>query len=396
MKRRNQAKPTTWSVIRLAGLLLAISLSGCVGLIDRISGSSLNPPAPLVKFKAEKTIVSLWQRRVGDSSAAWQPALVPAVAQNVIYAAAADGQVRALDATTGALNWRIDLQTPITAGVSLGGGNIILGTQDGEVIALSAQDGTEQWRTTVSSSVSARPVVAPNRIVIVTADGSLTGLNLAGEQQWYNTTHLPLLGLQGMSTPVIQDDQLLQTTTQGQLVIRQLATGELFSNIAIALPTGRSVVQRLVDSDTDPLIHQGMIYAATYQGGLIAIDAQLGLIRWQQPFSTYRNLAADEHNLYAVGEDSSLWAFAPQTGALNWEQTELLQHRAISDPLVLEDALVLGDLEGYLHLLAADDGRLIARQLVGQAAISAGLVRVDDILYVQDDAGYLSAVRVTD
>jgi outer membrane protein assembly factor BamB len=396
MKRRNQAGLATRSAIRLVSLLLAISLSGCVGLIDRISGSGPNSPASLARFQAEKTLETLWQRRIGDSSGIWQPALIPVVAQDKIYAAAADGQVRALDAATGALHWHRDLQTPVTAGVSLVGGTIILGTQEGEVIALATQDGSEQWRTTVSSSVSVRPVVAQNRIVIAAADGSLTGLNLAGEQQWYITSHLPRLGLQGMSTPVVQGDQLLQTTTQGELSIRELATGELFSSIEIALPTGRSIVQRLIDSDTDPLVHQGMIYAATYQGGLIAIDGQLGLIRWRQPFSTYRNLAADEHNLYAIGEDSSLWAFAAQTGALNWEQSELLRYRAISDPLVLEDALVLGDMDGYLHLLAADDGRLLARELIGQAAISAGLMTVDGILYVQDDVGYLSAVRVID
>ncbi len=377
-------------------IALAILLSGCGSLFDRITAQDINSPAPLVAFDAAKTMTSLWRVRIGGKSDAPQPELIPAVVQGIVYAAAADGQVRALDRMTGATAWSVDMQTPLTAGVGVGAGRVVLGTPEGEVIVLSAQDGTEQWRAAVSSEVRARPVVAQDRIVITAADGSVSGFDPDGALQWRFTVHMPDLGLQGMSTPVVQGNQLLHSTTQGQLIARDLATGRLLWHITIAIPSGRSVVQQLIDSDTDPLVHQGLIYAATYQGGLIALDYMTGALRWQQPFSTYRNLVADSNTLYAVGEDSSLWAFVADTGALHWRQTDLLQHRAVSDPLVMADVLALGDLDGYVHLLSIADGQPVARQRVGRAAISTGLVHMEDILYVQDAAGYLSALRISD
>lgn len=384
-------------MIRMIGLIaLAILLSGCGALLDRITAQDTNPPAPLVTFDATKTVAPLWRVRIGGKSGASQPELIPVVVQDSVYAAAADGRVRALDRVTGASDWSVDVQTPVTSGVGVGAGRVVLGTSEGEVIVLSAQDGTEQWRAFVSSEVRARPVVSQDRIVVVAADGSVSGFDLDGTLQWRFTAHMPALGLQGMSAPVVQGSQLLHSTTHGQLSAHDLATGSLLWHITIAAPDGRSVVQRLIDSDTDPLVHQGLIYAATYQGGLIALDYVTGALRWQQPFSTYRNLAADSNTLYAVGEDSSLWAFVAETGALRWQQTELLQHRDISDPVVMDDVLILGDLDGYVHLLSVADGQPVARQRVGRAAISTGLVHMDDILYVQDAAGYLSALRISD
>jgi outer membrane protein assembly factor BamB len=55
--------------------------------------------------------------------------------------------------------------------------------------------------------------------------------------------------------------------------------------------------------------------------------------------------------------------------------------------------VVVGDFEGYLHWLDAEDGSLVARTRVGSAPITGGLLVADGVLYVQGDAGDVAAIR---
>jgi outer membrane protein assembly factor BamB len=60
---------------------------------------------------------------------------------------------------------------------------------------------------------------------------------------------------------------------------------------------------------------------------------------------------------------------------------------------VAHDYLVVGDLDGYVHWLATDDGRMLARTRVGGDAIHAKPLVVGDTVYVLNDNGRLAALR---
>ena len=56
--------------------------------------------------------------------------------------------------------------------------------------------------------------------------------------------------------------------------------------------------------------------------------------------------------------------------------------------------VVVGDFEGYLHWISARDGRLIARSRAGSDPIRARPAVGDGLLYVYNQTGRLSAIRV--
>jgi outer membrane protein assembly factor BamB len=55
----------------------------------------------------------------------------------------------------------------------------------------------------------------------------------------------------------------------------------------------------------------------------------------------------------------------------------------------------VGDDEGYLHVQAQLDGRMMGREKVSGDGLRAQMVVADGTLYVLDNGGSLSAYRVT-
>ena len=372
----------------------AITLSGCGALIDRLSATEINPPAPLIDFVPKQVVQPAWKASVGADKVDQPLALAPLLQGDTLFTASASGQVQALVAQTGAVRWAVNLREPLSAGPGIGAGLLVLGTLEGEVLALSVQDGSLQWRAQVASEVQASPLVGSGRVVVTTLDGTMTGLDLVGNSVWTVTNTQPALNVQGMSSPVLHAGQVLQGTARGELIALDARSGQLLWKSMIAMPTGRSEIQRLIDIDADPLVHQGTLYVTTYQGGLVALGEHSGTVLWQQPFSSYRNLAADDNQLYAINEDSEVWAFDLRTGEPRWKQTTLLKHRQLSDPVLVGTLLAMGDKAGYVHFLSTEDGRLVARVRAGRAPIRQGLLSADDRVYVQNTAGIVQALRV--
>jgi outer membrane protein assembly factor BamB len=55
--------------------------------------------------------------------------------------------------------------------------------------------------------------------------------------------------------------------------------------------------------------------------------------------------------------------------------------------------IVVGDFDGYLHWLSQEDGRLLARTRVGSDAIRLKPLVMNDIVFVLDEGGTLSALK---
>ena len=65
----------------------------------------------------------------------------------------------------------------------------------------------------------------------------------------------------------------------------------------------------------------------------------------------------------------------------------------LSAPVLMGDYVVVGDLEGQLHWFTRTEGVIAAREELGDEGCGAGLVVIDDVLYVQNRDGSLGAFR---
>lgn len=377
-------------VFWLAALL--ITLAACA------SGSAIQrePPAPLTEFTAEVRVKKLWQVSVGSGLGKDYIKLVPFLGGDVIYSTDVSGRVRAWARTDGRKLWTVKLGVPVTGGVGGGDRLVVVGTKKGRVIALHAADGTPAWQADVSTAILAPPAVGTGVVVVQSVDGRLFGFAAQdGARLWvYDRMTDPPLSLRGTSAPVIVQDIVLTGFASGKVVALDLKEGRTLWEFPVALPRGRNEIERLVDVDASPVIVNGLLFAASYQGKIIAVDTRTGQNLWTRDVSTYTGMDADLANVYLTDEHGNIIAFDQRSGASVWRQDKL-RGRALNTPSFGNGYIAVGDFKGYVHWLAPDDGRFVARYHVGGAAIRAKALTDDrGTLYVINQDGALVALEL--
>jgi len=376
---------------------LAVLLGGCGSFADpREWFSAKDPsrePADLVDVNNQIKPDEIWSRGVGSGTTEYAR-LKPAIAGGVLYVVDEEGLVQALDAATGKRIWQVESGLPAAAGPGVGYDLLVIGTSEAQVVALDLNTGAELWRTDVSGQVLAVPAVSYGMVVVHTVDGNLFGLNAqSGNQEWRYDRAVPTLTLRGSSSPVISGGVVYCGLAGGKLVALSLDTGVLEWEKIISIPSGRSDLERMSDIDGDPAIYNGTLYAGSYQGEVVALGEGSGNIFWKHKVSSYNDLTVNWQHVLASDEFGHVWALDPDTGAAKWKQ-QLLSNRKLTAPAILGDFVVVGDLDGYLHWLSADDGSFVARTRVSRKALLASPLVDNDILYVLDTGGKLTAVRL--
>ena len=381
----------------LGPFLLAIALlllGGCSSITEWISPAEQEPPAELKDIESRVSVDTLWSADIGSGSDDKSLGLVPKYLDGRLYVADADGEVRALDATNGRELWSVHLDAPLSGGPGAGEGLVVLGTTDAEVIALSQTDGSPKWRSVVSSEVLSTPAVADGRVVVRTIDGKVEGLDAAdGKSVWRYEREIPILTLRGTGSPVVSGDHVLCGMAGGKLVDLNIKDGAVLWDVTVSVPSGRSELERLADIDGDPLVQAGIIFVATYQGEVAALEESSGSLLWRRKFSSYSGMAADRYNVYASDADGSLWALDSDNGSSRWRQ-EALHNRQLSDVALVSGTIAVGDFEGYVHFISPEDGSLIGRTRVGSKPITKGVLVAEGVLFVLGDGGDLEALKV--
>lgn len=372
--------------------LLAAGLAGC-GLPDRLAGGEDHAleVSELVDFEASVEVDMRWRRRVGTGVDDQFLKLRPVHAGGRVFAAGHDGEVVACDEQTGDVVWKVETEAPLSGGPGAGEGLVVVGTIDGEVIALDATRGAALWRARVSSEVLAPPLVAREVVVVRTGDGKLFGLaRQSGRRIWAYDRTMPVLTLRGTGSPALFEDTIIAGFDGGRVVAISLADGQTRWENSVAVPSGRSELERIVDIDADLLIADDTVYVVTFQGQVTAMDARIGAILWRRDMSSHAGMGLDTANLYVSDDMSHVWALARSSGASIWRQ-QRLQGRALGAPVRFGDHVVVADAEGYVHWLRREDGQFAARIRVREGVLAPPVV-AGDAVYVLDRGGTLSAL----
>ena len=371
--------------MRTLVLILSFLLISCAGK-DNVS-----PPTELVKIDTSLKVKKNWSRNTGKGLSKFYLHLNPFISDERIAVVNSDGLVSAYHVDDGTSLWENNLNEAITAGVN-GGENIILvGTDEGGLVALSSETGKQVWRRQLSSQVTAISAVVDGMLVARSGDGYLYGLDKAtGEISWKVHREAPALSLQSQSVPILEQGVVIAGLDNGRLIMLSQKNGEVLWEKTIAQSSGRSELERMVDIDGRIDLHDSTVYVVTYNGKIAAVDARKGQILWREDASSPNGLVVDDRQVFYTDENSVVWALERSSGATLWKQ-EALKFRAVTTPEVVGNKVVVADFEGYLHWLDRATGSFLARKRVDRAGILSRPRIAGEQLIVLGKGGKLSS-----
>ena len=347
-------------------------------------------PKELVAFSNQKNIVIEWKNSFKGENEIGN--FLPDFSAQNLFFSDASGNVSSINASTGDRNWSIELNF-LASGTSAGFGLVVVSDIDGNVIAVDQNDGSKLWSTNVKGEVLSKVAIDAKVVVVKTGSGELLGLDREnGEILWSYRSKLPLLTVRGSSSPVIVDDLIYVSFDNGRLGVFELNSGFQVWDGAISYVKGVSELENLIDSDSSPVVDGGLIYTTNYQGNLNIFDTAQKRSVWSYETSSFYSPIVSRGMLTIVEANSGLRSFALKTLQESWTNDDYI-NRDLSNAVSYKGSLVVGDFEGYVHVIDTLNGKTIGRKKISRKPIKSILSRSDS-LYIIDEAFNLYSINI--
>ena len=369
--------PRMTFVARAAGAVLVLAALGGCTVLDRFGFTGVDKPkvAELGPNPAKLGIRQMWTARIGDVGFP----LGVAVNGAFVTVASSDGTLVAFDAATGREAWRAGGIGPLAAGVGSDGTTAAVINRANEVVAVAA--GKELWRQKLPTLAYTAPLVAGARVFVLGADRSVTAFDgQTGRRLWAQQRPGEPLVLRQAGVLLAVGDTLV-VGQGGRLAGLNPASGSVRWEAPIATPRGINDIERLADLVGRVSRVGDTVCARAFQAAVGCVDASRGTLLWTQKANGSEGVHGDEASVFGTEADGKVVAWKRDSGQRAWT-TEMLLHRGLSTPLALGRSVIVGDSEGYVHMLSREDGTLLNRMATDGSPIAAAPVVAGNTLVV--------------
>ncbi len=271
----------------------------------------------------------------------------PVVWRGVVYFGSGDGNVYALNAASGALQWKFKTGDVVHASPAIDGGTVYVGSWDSYFYALDAATGREEWRFKTGDDpdihnqvgIQSSAAVANGMVYFGCRDSNLYALDArTGQKKWV----FPTNGSWVITSPAVKNNKVyFATSDSGMFYELDANTGAVvFSFKFQGWPTFSS-----------PAIAGEMLYVGSTSGKLNTVDLANRKVAW-----TFESEAA-KRNLpgftKADGTADYYAAFASDFyDDLMFGYGRLLSVGPIlSSPVVVDNVVFVGSTDGNLYAL---------------------------------------------
>lgn len=375
-------------------LFMTFMLGGCASTDESAPEwagvKNEDEPAKLAEFTGAAKFGVRWQINVGDSGT---NLLQPSVTGDAVYAVSENGVLTRLDRFSGKQVWYIKTNITVSGGVGGGAGLVLVGGSKGDVLAYD-ESGELRWKTRVSSEVLSVSQVAEGVVMVRSGDGRIAGLNAAdGKRVWVYERSTPALVVRSHAGVTIQRGVAFAGFAGGRMAAINIKDGEVLWETAVSQARGNTELERISDITGNPVVDDEQVCAIAFQGRLACYDVLQGSPLWNREISSDKSMMLLRKYLYLSDAKGAVIEMDKTSGNTVWKNDQLFM-RGVSAPLVMEDFVVVGDREGYLHGLSRDDGSFAARIKLEGGAIRAEILPLDNGLLVQTRGGELYSLSI--
>lgn len=301
------------------------------------------------------------------------------VVGNTVTVAGSDGSVMSIDPLTGAELWRAALGGQILAGVGSDGRVAAVLTRGNELVAM--EGGKETWRQKMTAPSFTSPLVAGGRVFLLGADRSVNAFDAqSGRKLWGVQRPGEPLVLRQAGVLLAVGDTLIAGLS-GRLVGINPLNGAVLWESPIAVSRGTNDIERLVDLVGRVSRDGGVVCARAFQTAVGCINAERGSLLWTRPANGFVGVHGDGKYVFGAEGDGKMLAWRQADGERVW-QSDRLQYRNLTAPLVVGRSVAVGDEAGNVHLMSREDGTLLTRLATDGSAITAAPVLAGQTLIV--------------
>ncbi len=286
-----------------------------------------------------------------------------AFANNTVFATTGFGELFALEATSGATLWRQKLDAPVTSSPTVSDGIVYVLTRDSRAWALDVENGRIQWQ-------------------------------LAGAP-----TEATLIGGPG---PVISSRVAILPFGSGELVAALKRSGIRVWGSAVAGERRGRAYAGITDISGDPVLSDGVLYAANASGRVVALRPSSGERLWTANEGAYSPVLPVGDSVFMLSEQGELLRLDRDTGARIWSvrlpyfvNDRIKRRQAVFahyGPVLAGGRLLVASNDGLIRSYSPETGALVSTtEIRGGAASNPAIV--NGVMYVVTENGQLAAFR---
>jgi outer membrane protein assembly factor BamB len=286
---------------------------------------------------AEQTIPDAWDMFVSS----------PAVANGKVYFGSGDGNVYAVDAPSGIIQWKFPTKDVVHSSPAVVNNTVYIGSWDSYLYAIDAETGLQKWAfksgedNAIHNQVGfqSSPAVADGTVYIGCRDAHVYAIDAAtGRKKWdYPTNKSWVIG-----TPAVRDGVVYVGTSDSS---RFMALDSKTGRLRFDFKAGAYMF-------SSAALAGDLAYVGDHNGRLYAVDVKSGKAAWE-----FQTEASKKDPLKVSNADGSLnrEAFAPIFG--DFEDMYIDFYRFISigaivsSPAIDKGVVYFGSMDGNLYAL---------------------------------------------
>ncbi len=257
--------------------------------------------------------------------------------------------------------------------------NVYLPLAEGELVALNTTSGQLLWKTELGGTVSAAPAADERGVYVANeaaeADGGrnfyrATGaLRLLSQKSgvtlWMHTLPRPIRGALAANATTI-----FGGSADGRIYAFSKETGEL-----------KWLTQYAASFASQPVFSNRQLYIGSEDGTLLVLDEQTGrTLRRYQTRGAVRGPVALANQLILFGSaDGYVYAIDEVSGRLRWR---MRTGAGVQSVAATADGLVVASLDNFVYLLSYRHGERVWKRLLAGRIAAQPLTSLDSALFV--------------
>ena len=333
----------------------------------------------------------------GDSAPA------PVVAGGLVFAMDASGIVSAHDESKiDNVNWTnhdgLDVDAPevLGGGITADNGVVYAATGIGNLRAIDAKTGALKWKVGVGAPVRGTPAVGSGIVAVLTADNQTLAFDIAtGTPKWSHRGIREVASYFSHTTPVIREDTVISAYSSGEVFALRADTGSVLWSDTLGSTIKTRAAAVFSGIDADPIVQEGVVVVVSASGEMQASALTNGRPLWQQRIGGHMTPWSAGNALFILSDTHDLAAILKRDGSVRWATSLSTADKrdATKDttpplfgPILAGNALLVLGGDGVLSTFKPQDGTAISTYELAEGAVTAPIVVNGALYYITRDA----------